>query len=131
MLSFTQCGMFFLHYLVSVMYACHNAAQDTCLETYIARLGQIAENSLSDCSVTPAQGGDLYYLLGDDHGFSSSNYCFLGFGLFVCFVLWFGFGLCVGAQVCLVLELASLQNNLQGYFQIACLLSEGISYCRL
>lgn len=58
--SFTKCGMLFLDFLISVMHAYHDAGRDNCLETHIAYLGQIAENSLFACSITLVQGSDLY-----------------------------------------------------------------------
>lgn len=76
LLSFTKFGMLFLDFLISVMHAGHDAGQDNCLETHIAHLEQTAENSLFACSVTPAQGSDLYCFLGGVHGFLSSNYSF-------------------------------------------------------
>lgn len=75
LLSFTKCGMLFLDFVISVMYACHDAGQDNCLETHIAHLGQTEENSLSACSITLVQDSELYYFLGGVPGFSSSNYC--------------------------------------------------------
>lgn len=69
LLSFTMCGLLLLDFLISVMYACHNAGQDNCLETHIAHLGQTTENSLSARSITLAQGSDLYYFMGGVHGF--------------------------------------------------------------
>lgn len=46
--------------LLRKCYTRRDVGRDNCLETHIAYLGQTAENSLSACSITLAQGSDLY-----------------------------------------------------------------------